>query len=148
MAKKSGSKNGKCTFEGKVMYPSEYLCSEDLRGRDVSLTIDRVFSEDVRIQDGSKEPKWILAFKETKRKMILNRKAHPEAIAALHGSKAELWPGKRITLYPTMVQCFGETVEAIRVRDTIPTHATGDKKPEPEPEVEVEVENGSDEMFS
>ena len=111
----------KITHKGEVMFPSEYLCAEDLKGQDVNLTIKTVETFKVRMRDGGSEEKWTLTFDGTDKKLILNRKSQPDSIAQMHGLKAENWPGKRITLYTARVLAFGEMVDAIRIREKVPS---------------------------
>lgn len=125
---------GKVTMRGEVMFPSEYLCAEDLlaAGRDVTLTIRNIEKTKVRMKDGGDEEKWVVHFEKTSKKLILNRKSHPDAIAAMYGTKAEDWLGKRITLYPARVMAFGEMVDAVRIRDKKPDD-NGEHRPPMEP---------------
>ena len=86
----------------------------------------RVVVEDLRSEGGT-EKKPILYFEETKAKaepgkekrLVLN-KTNAMTIAKMHGHETDDWKGKRITLFPTTVEAFGQTVDCIRVRDTIP----------------------------
>ena len=110
----------KITHKGEVMFPSEYLCAEDLKGQDVNLTIKTVETAQVHMRAGGSEDKWTLTFDGTDKKLILNRKTQPDAIAQMHGLKAEEWPGKRITLFTARVLAFGEMVDGIRIRETVP----------------------------
>lgn len=109
----------------RLMFPNEYLCAADLRGKDVTLTIREVKQEELRSQDGGTEPKWILYFDEMKgrgkdeKRLVLN-KTNAVTIAKLHGSDSEGWKGKKIVVHPAMVKSFGEMVEAIRIRKQAP----------------------------
>lgn len=109
----------KCTMGGKLMFPGDYLAAEEFGGKDVTLTIKSVVKEELREKDGGSESKWVLTFEETQKKLVLNRKSQPDAIANLYGMIAEEWVGKRLTLYPTTVPSFGQMVLAIRVRDKV-----------------------------
>ena len=117
------------------MFPSDYLSAVEFKGGDVTLTIKDVFADDLRTRDGGSERKWVMSFIGTDKKLVLN-KTNSEAIAHLHGSKAEKWIGERVTFYPTRVSAFGAMTDAIRVRDTKPKPApngngagTGNEQP-------------------
>ena len=117
------------------MFPSDYLSAVEFKGGDVTLTVKDVFADDLRTKDGGKERKWVISFIGTDKKLVLN-KTNSEAIAHLHGSKAENWIGERVTFYPTRVSAFGAMTDAIRVRETKPKPApngngagTGNEQP-------------------
>lgn len=101
----------------KLMYPSEYLAACDLLGRDVTLTVAGVEIEAVVGADGKKQEKPVVSFTEgkAKKKMVLC-KTNAKTIAGRHGTNTDDWIGKKITVYPTTCQAFGQTVECIRVR--------------------------------
>lgn len=95
------------------VFPNKYLQSSDLEGNDVSVTITGCEIEEMG-KDKDRKP--VLTFKGTDKKMVLN-KTNWSVIGKILGSdETDDWIGKRITLYPTEVESFGETVMAIRVR--------------------------------
>lgn len=110
---------GRPLLGGDLMFPSEYVAAEEFKGKDVTLTISKVERSEIQRTDGTKELKPVLHFRETKKKLVLNR-TNGRSIAKLHGLTAEKWVGKRVTLYPTECQAFGETVPCIRVRPRHP----------------------------
>lgn len=105
----------------ELMFPSKYLCAADLieAGRDVPVTITRVFKDELQTRDGKREEKWLLEFDGAKKKLVLN-KTNAGTIAALHGLESDAWIGRRITLYPEKVLSFGKLTDAIRIRPTAP----------------------------
>jgi len=107
----------KVLLGGKLMFPSDYVAAVEFKGRDVRLTIAGVQQENLAIRGGKKERKPVLTFRETKKKLVLN-KTNAGTIAEQHGTNAEEWVGKQIVLYPTRVQCGRETVDAVRVRES------------------------------
>jgi hypothetical protein len=132
----------------RLMFPAEYLSSEDMEaaGRDVTLTISGLDQEEVRTDKG-KEQRWVLSFHELderhrkdnrqpRKRLILN-KTNTKQIAKIHGSETNDWIGKRVTLYGTTCQAFGDTVPCIRVRPKAPKQT---KKQEPEPVVDEWVD--------
>lgn len=121
----------------------DWLRGEDLKGKDVNLTIDRA----VRILVSAKEEYWDEEAQKKKtrwekepapvlyfREMVARNKADPlqpnmkmflnstniDTISAMHGEDSKDWPEKRITLYPLPGTWFGEKREAIRVRSKAP----------------------------
>jgi hypothetical protein len=108
------------TLDGQVMFPSEYLATPDLKGRDVTLTITDVRCDKVMKEGGKVEMKYVLYFAGTAKKMILNRKSQPEAIAAMYGTEARGWIGKRITLYPAKTKFGKEIKDCMRIREVVP----------------------------
>jgi hypothetical protein len=100
-----------------------YLKGEDLAGSDdISLTIDGV--EIKQFDDGSK--KAVLSFKETDRRLVLN-KTNALMVSEISGSKnTDEWIGKAVTLFATKAEFNGRLFDAVRVRP--PEKKTG-KKP-------------------
>lgn len=109
----------KPTFNGELMFPSDYIAAEDCKGKDVTLTISNVTVEDLKVKGGSKEQKFILYFKGTDKKLVLN-KTNATTIAKIYGGEATQWVGEKITIFPTQCQAFGETTTCIRIREQRP----------------------------
>ena len=108
------------------MYPSKYVAVEDLRGRDINVTISRVVPEKLKTNDGKTKKAWLIYFEKADKPLICNV-TNARTIARLYGTEAEQWIGKRITLYPTTCEAFGQTTTCIRIRDRAP----GESAPEP-----------------
>lgn len=130
----------------KSMMDKEFIYAFDLKGRDVTVTIERVTAGELK--NGNKKSKKPLCFfreSKDKRSLALNA-TNCKVIAKLYGNDTDEWRGKRVTLYPTTTEMAGETVECIRVRPRAP----GDKvesgmiEPQPAPEqTSEEQEPGS-----
>jgi len=113
----------------KLLFPSTYLCAADLQGQDVHLTIRRVVVQELEGTGGEREKKPLVYFEETKAKadetgtkekrLVLNV-TNAKVIALMHGNEVADWSGKRITLYATTCESFGETVDCVRVRKSVP----------------------------
>ena len=105
----------------KSMMDREYMFAFDLKGKDVTVTIERVSAGELTALGGRKSKKPLCWFKEGREKkpLALNS-TNCKAIAAMYGNDTEQWIGKRIVIYPTTTQMAGETVECIRVRPQIP----------------------------
>lgn len=117
----------KVTLRGELLHPSDFVAAVELKGRDVTVTITKVEKESLKMKGGISEVKPVLSFKESPRKLVLNR-TNADSIAHLYGTEAEDWVGKRIIIYPTTTQCGRENVDCIRVRERIPA--------EPKPKTE------------
>lgn len=94
------------------VYAGNSLKAADLEGSDVTMTI--ASAEAKAFDDGNKIA---ITFLETEKTLICN-KTNARRIASLHGKEFDKWHGKKITLYPDLVDFKGDEVEAIRVRAT------------------------------
>lgn len=89
-------------------------------GHDLVLTIKSVAEELVTGADGKKEQCVVARFYEPEKPMILN-KTNMKAIEKLYGTPfIEEWTGKKIQVYSARVKAFGDTVDALRIRPTVP----------------------------
>lgn len=106
----------------KSMMDNDYLCAHDLKGRDVTVTIEKVEAGKVVGEGGKKSKKPLCYFAEVKdgRPLALNA-TNCKTLTALFGSNnTDDWNGKRITLFPTTTQMGAETKECIRIRPQLP----------------------------
>ena len=142
MAKKKVIRKSKVTFDGELMFVSEYVGAPELKGKDVTVTIASVVKEQVAMTDGGKKTKLVIRFKESAKKLICN-KTNGDSISVIHGNESKQWAGKRITLYPTTCLAFGEMVECIRVREVVPS-ANGKPSEQKPAETQAEREPGAD----
>jgi hypothetical protein len=99
---------------------SEYLKATDLQGREIPVVISQIKFEKMDGKD-----KAILFFLGKTKGLMLN-KTNINNIIALYGEETNDWNGKEITLFTSMVDYQGKTVEAIRVkgpmRADVPRH--------------------------
>lgn len=116
------------------MCDRDYLFAFDLKGRDVTVTIDRVTAGELTALGGRKSKKPLCYFRESQsgKPLALNA-TNCKTIAAMYGNDTDAWVGKRITLYPTTTQMAGETVECIRVRNVVPPDKTAQPAPAQDP---------------
>lgn len=110
---------GKTHFK-RFMNP-DYLGAYALQpGEEKILTIKSVGEETVKNAQGS-EQCLVIHFEEKELPMITNS-TNCKSITKIYGSPyIEDWIGKKIQIYAKKVQAFGETVEALRIREKIPT---------------------------
>lgn len=108
----------------KELMERDYLFAFDLKGKDVTLTIEKVEGGTITGTGNKKNKKPLCHFVEgrNKKPLVLNA-TNCKTIAAMYGTEVNNWAGKRITLYPSETQFAGETVECIRVRPGVPNGA-------------------------
>lgn len=110
----------------RLLYPGNFLATEDLQGRDVTLHISRLVHEELATERG-KERKWVLYFAELEekhrkdpatpnRRLVLN-KTCVKALAKLYGGETNDWISKPVTLFPTTCDAFGKkNTPCIRIK--------------------------------
>jgi glutaredoxin len=95
-------------------FPSKYIKTEDLEGREITATIERVEIEVIKNDEGESN-KPVVYFKNKSRGMVLNL-TNFNSIADLCGQDSDEWSGKKISLYPTKTQLGSKTVPCIRIK--------------------------------
>ena len=149
----SNLKQNKAMTLYRKLFDPRFISAEDLDGREVTLTIDKVdICNDIHNTETNKiEEKPILVFVEKHRdgkykgepiKMVLN-KTNAKKIAELYGRHYEGWSGKRILLYPTSIKAFKQVLDAIRIKKPLATNNPAQAFKEPAPEL---VMSGTDEL--
>ena len=154
-------------YDYDQLFPNRFVKAGLLQGKAVTLTISEVKLEELPDEKGKngKRLKGILSFKERDLELVLN-KTNGECLKGMFGRKTGAWEGKRVTLYPKMVDAFGDEVLAIRIMGspdiasdmrisvrvgrktaTVTMKKTATKKqaappPPPEPEPEADPETG------
>lgn len=90
-------------------------------GKDLILTIKSCGLEMITGNGGKKEEAMVIHFKEAGTKPMICNVTNAKMIAKVHSTPyIEQWSGKRIQLYASRVSAFGETVDALRIRDFVP----------------------------
>lgn len=123
-------------------FPSDYLKADDLKGANVTVTIEDVGIEEIG-QGQQKERKLILSFAGKKKRLVCN-KTNANTIGKLYGTETDAWIGKAITLSPREVEFQGDMVWAIRVSLQKPVTA-GAPAPKAPPPPQDRVEGDPDE---
>lgn len=98
---------------------NRYVAAFDLKGKDWTLRIVEVKSEQVDNQKGDKKRKVVVYFEKAE-KPFLSNTTNCKTIASLYGTNVDGWKGRSVTLYPTTTTAFGEVVDCIRVRPMKP----------------------------
>ncbi len=106
-----------------MMDEKEYLFAFDLQGKEVVVTIEKVWGAEVTGDKNKKSKKPVVKFVGKEKKLILNV-TNSKAIANLYGNDTDHWAGKRISLFPSTTSMAGETVDCIRVRPREPAAST------------------------
>lgn len=108
-------------------FPSNFITSADLNGKDVVVVIEEVKME--RIGQGrDAEDKLLLTFRGKKKGLITN-KTNAKTIGKLYGDDTDDWIGKAITIGPREVEFQGDMVWAIRVSLRAPASAAPAAQP-------------------
>jgi hypothetical protein len=115
------------------MFP--YLEGEEVKGGELTLTIQDMKTEELKSHKGQKEAKEVLYFAETRKGFVLN-KTNAKRIALMYGSMTGQWKGKQIVLSTESVHAFGQTHNALRV---VPGVVVGQKSNEMSLEVVYEM---------
>ena len=105
----------------KKLINPDYLGAYSLDpGKDMILTIRQVKKEMVTGADGKKEECIVCYWQEEQKPMILNVTNCKMIAKLLKTPYIERWAGHRIQIGAEVVSAFGEKVEALRVRKTLP----------------------------
>lgn len=89
--------------------------------QDMIVTINRAVNEDVVGSNGKKEECLVLHFSEKDVKPMILNVTNAKTIERVHGTPyIEDWAGKKIQVYIAQVNAFGETVDALRIRNKAP----------------------------
>ena len=105
----------------KKLINPDYLGAYSLDpGTDMVLTIKVVRKEMVTGADGTKEECIVCYWQEEQKPMILNVTNCKMIAKLLKTPYIERWAGHRIQIGSEVVSAFGEKVDALRVRKTLP----------------------------
>jgi len=105
-------------------FPSKYVRAADLPdGKFITVTIDRVETDNVAGNGEPEECKPILFFARKEKGLVLN-KTNANTIAGAYGHETDDWAGKPVLIYATETQYGGKMVPCVRVK--IPK---GDNRP-------------------
>lgn len=89
-------------------------------GKDKVIEIDHVVEEQVTGTDGKKQMCLVAHLRNGELPFILNRTNAKMITKVLGTPYVEQWVGRKVQIYSTTVNAFGEKVDALRVRDFIP----------------------------
>ena len=124
----------------------EYLGSWDLPedNSDFIVTINNIEQKQVKNPQGKDDLCIVCNFRENIKPMILNA-TNCKTIEKVYGTPyLEEWAGKKIALFKTTISAFGDTTEAIRIRNFIPREIVKEKHYCAECGCEITAANGMD----
>lgn len=96
----------------KELYETDscYLKAEDLGGKEVPVTIEKI--EVIKLNE---KDKLFASFTGKEKGLVLN-KTNAAIIGKEYGDDYNAWAGKSILLFPTVTEFEGKTVDCIRLR--------------------------------
>ena len=104
----------------RKLFDERFIGSYDFEGKaSVTVEIAGISVEELRDNSGTAVNKPVLTFKGAKKGLVLN-KTVAKTIAELYGNNTDKWIGKKIVMFATTCQAFGETVECVRVQNKEP----------------------------
>lgn len=91
------------------------------KGEEKTATIRDVRREMVVGADGKKEECTVMYFKEADLKPLILNHTNAKTITKLYGTGfIDEWVGKKVTMVVKSVRAFGETVDAVRIKNEVP----------------------------
>jgi hypothetical protein len=118
------------------LFPSNYICAEDLKAKDRILTIASIEKEEMYDRKERKMVlKPVLYFEKAQKGLVLNI-TMARVIEKLYGKNADLWISKRIIIFPTEELSYGEVKDVVRVRPALPPPAPTPASAAPAPEAQ------------
>lgn len=100
-------------------YIGAYALMKGDHNSELNVKIDSVKREIVTGPDGKKEECTIMLIPPHK-PMILNATNQKNLTKAIGSPFIEDWSGKTVTLFVAKVKAFGDTVDALRIKDKLP----------------------------
>jgi len=119
-------------MDANKIFPSTWLKSADVQGRELNVTIAGLKFEEIE-----NEQKPVLAFNGTDKTLVLN-KTNVNKIAELHGGETDAWPGKMICMYVCDVQYRDNMVPAIRIKAPVDNQTAPVQPPPPPPSADAD----------
>ena len=90
----------------------DYLRAEDLKGRDVTVTINGYQVQEFE-NDGKRDKKVVLQFAGTDRALVCN-KTNAANLASAYGEEVDNWVGQKILMRAERVMYAGRLVDGLR----------------------------------
>jgi hypothetical protein len=116
MSKQAAKEGEKRPLPGSYseMYPNRFLKADMLKGKRVTLTIRSIVGEGLMSDDGGANLEWVVSFTERPLEFVMN-KTNAFCLYRMFGGDPHSWIGRRVTLFPTTVQAFGQKQDCIRI---------------------------------
>lgn len=106
-------------------YMGAYYLEHD---KDLIVEIARFEQGVAKSKDGEKK-KGLIYFKGHSKPLLMNATNGKMISRILKSEQVEDWIGKRISLYVTREKAFGETIDVVRVRATLPPQTAPNSEP-------------------
>ncbi len=117
-------------------FPSDYLKSEDLNGREVKVTIKDCQMKELG-QGKEKETKAVLYFEGKEKGMVLN-KTNAGVLGDAFGDETDDWKGEEIILFAKEVEYQGKPMMGLRIK--LPSRRKGGAPRSKEPAGDIDEE--------
>jgi hypothetical protein len=115
-----GKVQGEYSVNLDEMFPSRYVRGQDLQGRAVNVTINRIQPEKMRPNPQSPElQKFVLYTSEGKKGVVLSKTLASQIAEILGSDESDDWIGKKVTFFPVPMIVAGVRRVAIRARKFI-----------------------------
>ena len=98
-------------------FPDKWLKPADLNGDEMCFTMRGLTREKVGKEQ---EERTVLEWVDDDVKPLILNRTNGKIIRSLYGDHIPDWRGRKVLLYETTVEAFGETHNVIRVRDRVP----------------------------
>jgi hypothetical protein len=136
----------------RVFHPTDHLGSHDFEdGERKIATIKFGGRKMVKDSKGREENCLVLQWKDKDLKPMILNVTNSKAVAKVAGSDfVEDWAGVTVELYTTMVNAFGEDMEAVRIMQTAPKVSKPELTPDHKrwPEALAKMERGETDVQS
>ena len=116
-----------------------YIKAEDLGGRAVRITIERVELEDIKGNDGKTERKLVVHFAGKDKGLVLNR-TNADSLNEIFGTDDyDMWSGP-VVLFPDTTTFGGKKVACVRIKANAGNGAAAPvREPDPEPVTDDDI---------
>jgi hypothetical protein len=124
-------------------FPSKYLKTSDLQGREPVVTIDRVEWEPV---GRDRQMKAVLYFVGKEKAIVLNKTMATKVTELTGSAITEEWKGFKVKLYASEATFGGDTYDVVRIKaaTTAAPKIRMTKQPEPPPPPPAEEDSDPD----
>lgn len=102
------------------LYPGRFLKAALFKGKQVTLTIADIFTEGLAAEEEedksgeSEPPAVILAFRETKKQLVIP-KTNAFCLMSMFGKRLADWVDKKVVFFPSTTRMMGKTIDCIRI---------------------------------
>lgn len=107
----------KITHWKKLTNPNYIGAHDLLPNQEVTVTFESIGIEKVKNSDGKDEDCVVAKLKGAKKPMVLNKTNMKIITKVLETPYIEQWIGKSVIIYAAKVRAFGDTIDALRVKN-------------------------------